>query len=141
MLSLLFVLFASDCKTIPLEKDQPAPCPGILISKESAASAFSIIEDLYPKLQEKSKLFQEKIGLLESVLKVDEDLINTLKQEIVVYKKDVRELMEFSKSSVLDHDKQQKLQTVIVFVAVGTTIILVLGVVVAVGFLAQSFTR
>ncbi len=141
MLILLFLISNLDCKTLLLKQDDKAPCPGYLISAQVAEKAFDIVENLYPKLQSKNLLFEQKISLLEEELKVDVNLIKSLKQEIVIYKKDFLELMEFSKQAVLLSDKQQKLQTVIVVVSVGVTIVLMVGAVIAVGYLAQSFTK
>jgi len=141
MLSLLFLLSATDCKTVLLQKQDPAPCAGYLVGPDAAKQAFDIVENLYPKMLEKSSALEHKISLLSEELKVDDNLVASLKQEVVIYKKDVAELMEFSRKSILESDKQLKLQTVIVVVAVGVTIVLTIGVVLAVGYLAQGFTR
>lgn len=141
MIAMLFLLAATDCKTVQLKQNDPAPCPGYLISTTAAEKSFDIIENLYPKLQTTASLMEQKISLMTQELKVDNDLVAALKQEITIQKKDLVDLMEFSKKSVLQSDRQQKLQTVIVVVAVGVTIVLMLGVVIAVGYLAQSFTH
>ncbi len=141
MLSLIFLLVAADCKTVLLKKDEIAPCSGYLVSQPAAEKAFDIVENLYPKAQVKVELLEKKALLLADELKIDTDLINSFKQEIVIYKKDIKELMDFSKKSLLEYDKQAKLQTIIVVVSVGVTIVLVVGAVLAVGYLAHSFAR
>lgn len=140
MLTLLLLLSATECKTTLLKQNDPAPCAGYLISPEAAAKSFDIIENLYPKLQEKANLLESKVSLLGEQLKIDKDIIDGLKEQIVIYKKDVKELLEFSQKSLLENDKQLKLQTIIVVVSVGVTIVLMTGAILAVGYLAQSFT-
>ncbi len=139
MLTLLFLLFSTDCKTVLLKQGDPSPCAGYLISPIAAEKSFDIVENLYPKIQEKANLLESKVSLLGEQLKVDNTIINSLKEEIVLYKKNVKELLEFGQKSLLEHDNQLKLQTVIVVVSVGVTIVLVVGAVVAVGYLARSF--
>lgn len=142
MLSLLFILITqTDCKTTEVKPGDVVQCPGFIISIEAAKKAFDIIENLYPKAQDKLDLAERKIGLLGEELKISQSLSDSLKQEIVIYKKDVSDLMEFGKKSVMDAASQQRLQSVIVAVAVGATIVLMIGTILAVGYLANAFVK
>ncbi len=131
-LLLLSLLTGDVCKSVLLNKGEPAPCSGILIDKAAADSTYDTIQNLYPTAL-------SKISLLEQSLKVDDKLIDDFRAEVVILKKNVAELLDFSKTSVLDYDKAQKLQSVIVGVAVVATIVGMVLVTLAVGYAVKSF--
>lgn len=139
MLSLVFLLLAADCKTVQLKQGDTAPCAGYLVSTTAAEKAFDIVENLYPKAQDKLSLLESKISLLNDKLKISDEITSSLKEQVVIYKKDIKELMDFAQKSMLESDKQQKLQTIIVVTAVGVTIVLTIGAVLAVGYLSHAF--
>ncbi len=142
IIAILFSLFnTSDCKTVILQKNEVAPCIWYLISEKAAKEAFDIIENLYPKAVQKSQLLENKVDLLNQQLKLDEGLIENLKTSVGLYEKKVQDLITFSKDAVMHADKMQKGQTYIMLVSVGVTIVLMIGTMLVVGYLVQSFTK
>ncbi len=129
---LLSLLTQDVCKTTPLDKGAPAPCAGILIDKSAAESTYDIVENQFPKAL-------TKISLLEQSLTIDNTIIADLKSEIVILKKDVKDLLDFSKTSVLDYDKAQKMQSVIIGVTAIAAVVGTVLVVIAVGYAVRGF--
>ncbi len=132
LLFLVSMLTQETCKTTFLKQGDVAPCAGVLIDKTAAESTIDIVETQYPKAQ-------AKISLLEQTLKIDDTIIDDLKSNIVILKKDVKDLMDFSKNSVLDYDKAQKMQSIIIAVTAIASVIVTVLVVVAVGYAVRGF--
>ena len=130
---LLLSLITQDvCKTTLLNKGDIAPCSGVLIDKTAAESTMDIVQNLYPRSL-------EKISLLDQTLKIDDKIISDLQSTIVILKKDVKDLLDFSKNSVLSYDTAQKWQSVIIGITALVSVVVTVLVVVAVGYAVRGF--